>query len=130
MPLLQLQNITLSYSAAPLLKGADLQIDAGERICLVGRNGAGKTTLMRLITGEETAQEGEITRPSGLTNCALKASQRGQGLQVSSLFGCATAGLGAAQANACASSRQVAAQACRIGSGAKCLGIRLKSSST
>jgi len=66
MPLLQLQNITLSYSAAPLLKGADLQIDAGERICLVGRNGAGKTTLMRLITGEETAQEGEITRPSGL----------------------------------------------------------------
>jgi len=66
MPLLQLQNITLSYSAAPLLKGADLQIDAGERICLVGRNGAGKTTLMRLITGEETAQEGEITRPAGL----------------------------------------------------------------
>jgi ATP-binding cassette subfamily F protein uup len=66
MPLLQLQNITLSYSAAPLLKGADLQVDAGERICLVGRNGAGKTTLMRLITGEETAQEGEITRPAGL----------------------------------------------------------------
>jgi ATP-binding cassette subfamily F protein uup len=66
MPLLQLQNITLSYSAAPLLKGADLQIEAGERICLVGRNGAGKTTLMRLITGEETAQEGEITRPAGL----------------------------------------------------------------
>jgi ABC transport system ATP-binding/permease protein len=66
MPLLQLQNITLSYSAAPLLKGADLQIDVGERICLVGRNGAGKTSLLRLITGEETAQEGEITRPSGL----------------------------------------------------------------
>jgi ATP-binding cassette subfamily F protein uup len=67
MPLLQLQNITLSYSAAPLLKSADLQIDAGERICLVGRNGAGKTTLMRLMTGEETAQEGEITRAANLT---------------------------------------------------------------
>jgi len=66
MPLLQLRNITLRYSAAPLLDGADLQIDAGERICLVGRNGAGKTSLMRLMTGEETPQEGEITRPSSL----------------------------------------------------------------
>ena len=66
MPLLQLRNITLRYSAAPLLNGADLQIDAGERICLVGRNGAGKTSLMRLMTGEETPQEGEITRPASL----------------------------------------------------------------
>jgi ATP-binding cassette subfamily F protein uup len=66
MPLLQLRNITLRYSAAPLLDGADLQVDAGERICLVGRNGAGKTTLMRLMTGEETAQEGEISRPASL----------------------------------------------------------------
>ena len=67
MPLLQLRNITLRYSTAPLLDGADLQIDAGERICLVGRNGAGKTSLMRLMTGEETPQEGEITRPASLT---------------------------------------------------------------
>ena len=66
MPLLQLRNITLRYSAAPLLDGADLQIDAGERICLVGRNGAGKTTLMRVMTGEETPQEGEISRPASL----------------------------------------------------------------
>jgi ATP-binding cassette subfamily F protein uup len=71
MPLLQLRQITLAYSAAPLLKGADLQIDAGERICLVGRNGAGKTSLLRLITGEETPQEGEITRSGGLAIARL-----------------------------------------------------------
>ncbi|MEZ0298438.1 MAG: ATP-binding cassette domain-containing protein [Candidatus Methylacidiphilales bacterium] len=65
MPLLQLRQITLRYSAAPLLDAADFQVDAGERVCLLGRNGAGKTSLMRIITGEETPNEGEIIRPPG-----------------------------------------------------------------
>jgi ATP-binding cassette subfamily F protein uup len=63
MPLLQLRQVTLKYSAAPLLDEIDLQVEAGERICLLGRNGAGKTSLMRIITGEETPNEGEIIRP-------------------------------------------------------------------
>ena len=66
MPLLQLRQVTLRYSAAPLLNAADLTIDPGERVCLVGRNGAGKTSLLRLITAEEQPQEGEITRSNGL----------------------------------------------------------------
>ena len=64
MPLLQLRQITLKYSAAPLLDHIDFQVDPGERICLLGRNGAGKTSLMRIITGEETPNEGEIILPS------------------------------------------------------------------
>jgi ATP-binding cassette subfamily F protein uup len=60
MPLLQLRQITLKYSAAPLLDRVDFQVDAGERICLLGRNGAGKTSLMRIISGEETPNEGDI----------------------------------------------------------------------
>jgi ATP-binding cassette subfamily F protein uup len=63
MPLLQLRQITLKYSSAPLLDQIDFQVDAGERICLLGRNGAGKTSLMRIITGEETPNEGEIILP-------------------------------------------------------------------
>src|SRR5471032_1619689 len=63
MPLLQLRQITLKYSSAPLLDQVDFQVEAGERICLLGRNGAGKTSLMRIITGEETPNEGEIIRP-------------------------------------------------------------------
>jgi ATP-binding cassette subfamily F protein uup len=63
MPLLQLREITLKYSAAPLLDKVDFQVDAGERICLLGRNGAGKTSLMRIITGEETPNEGELILP-------------------------------------------------------------------
>src|ERR1700742_4506472 len=60
MPLLQLRQILLKYSAAPLLDHVDFQVEAGERICLLGRNGAGKTSLMRIITGEETPNGGEI----------------------------------------------------------------------
>jgi ATP-binding cassette subfamily F protein uup len=64
MPLLQLRQITLRYSSAPLLDRVDFQVDAGERICLLGRNGAGKTSLMRIITGEETPNDGEIIQSS------------------------------------------------------------------
>src|SRR5271163_2932231 len=64
MPLLHLRQITLKYSSAPLLDQVDFQVDAGERICLLGRNGAGKTSLMRIITGEETPNEGELIIPN------------------------------------------------------------------
>ena len=64
MPLLQLRQITLRYSSAPLLDRVDFQVDAGERICLLGRNGAGKTSLMRIITGEETPNDGEVIQSS------------------------------------------------------------------
>jgi ATP-binding cassette subfamily F protein uup len=65
MPLLQLQQVSLRYSAAPLLDQIDFQVDEGERICLLGRNGAGKTSLMRIITGEETPNEGDMVRTPG-----------------------------------------------------------------
>src|SRR6202453_199391 len=63
MPLLQLRQLTLKYGAAPLLDQIDFQVDAGERVCLLGRNGAGKTSLMRIITGEETPNSGELILP-------------------------------------------------------------------
>jgi ATP-binding cassette subfamily F protein uup len=62
MPLLRLENLSLAYGHVPLLAHVDLQIDAGERVCLVGRNGAGKTTLFRALTGAAVPDEGEIWR--------------------------------------------------------------------
>ena len=56
MALLSLQNITLKYGSGvaerPLLESVNLQIERGERVCLLGRNGAGKSTLLRLLSGE------------------------------------------------------------------------------
>jgi ATP-binding cassette subfamily F protein uup len=66
MPLLRLENISLSYGYLPLLAQVQFQIEAGERVCLVGRNGTGKTTLFRVITGEAVAEAGEVWAQDGL----------------------------------------------------------------
>lgn len=66
MPLISLRDITLAYGSAPLLDGIDLQIDRGERICLLGRNGAGKSSLLGLIAGEVAADSGTVDRQQGL----------------------------------------------------------------
>ncbi|MBK5968028.1 MULTISPECIES: ATP-binding cassette domain-containing protein [Thiorhodovibrio] len=60
MPLLSLRNLSLAYGAEPLLDGVDLDLEAGERVCLLGRNGAGKSTLLRIIAGELQADSGEV----------------------------------------------------------------------
>ncbi|MBE2180970.1 MAG: ATP-binding cassette domain-containing protein [Chthoniobacterales bacterium] len=65
MALLQLKSVSLHYGRDYLLEGADLSIEAGERVALLGRNGCGKTSLMRLIAGEEGASAGEILRTPG-----------------------------------------------------------------
>jgi len=72
MPLLRLEDISLAYGHIPLLARVDFQIDAGERVCLVGRNGAGKTTLLRVITGAVAPDEGEIWRMDTLRIACLE----------------------------------------------------------
>ena len=70
MALLSLYNIALSFGAGPLLDGVNLQIEPGERLCLLGRNGAGKSTLMKILDGNLKADGGSIARQPG-TRVAL-----------------------------------------------------------
>ncbi len=60
MPLVKLEGVSVSFSAAPLLDRVDFQIDPGERIALVGLNGAGKSTLMKLVSGEIQVDHGSV----------------------------------------------------------------------
>jgi len=62
MALLSLQNISIAFGGPKLLDGVTLQIEPGERICLVGRNGQGKSTLLKIISGELEPDKGEIVR--------------------------------------------------------------------
>ncbi len=50
-PLLTLQDIHLTIGNTQLLNGAELAVEAGERLCVVGRNGSGKSTLLRIAAG-------------------------------------------------------------------------------
>jgi ATP-binding cassette subfamily F protein 3 len=60
MSLLTITDVTLRMGGRILLEHADLAVDAGRRIGLVGRNGAGKSTLLRAIAGEQALDGGEI----------------------------------------------------------------------
>ncbi|OLO06501.1 ABC transporter ATP-binding protein [Salinicola sp. MH3R3-1] len=66
MALLRLEQLQLAYGHHTLFDGADLVIEKGERLALVGRNGTGKSTLMKLIAGENQADDGHIWRAPGL----------------------------------------------------------------
>ena len=60
MSLLTITGATIRLGGRSILNGADLMVDQGRRIGLVGRNGAGKSTLLRAILGELLLDGGDI----------------------------------------------------------------------
>lgn len=69
--LLRLKDIWLEFGDQPLLLGADLNIDRGERVCLIGRNGAGKTSLLKIVAGALQPDQGERIEAPHLGIAAL-----------------------------------------------------------
>jgi ABC transport system ATP-binding/permease protein len=66
MTLFTLKNAGLAFGLQPLLDDAQLAVQEGERIGLVGRNGVGKSTLLQVIAGRIALDAGEIARREGL----------------------------------------------------------------
>ncbi|GKW50205.1 ATP-binding cassette domain-containing protein [Halomonas sp. NCCP-2165] len=66
MTLLRLEQLQLAYGPQVLLDGAELVLEKGERLALVGRNGTGKSTLLRLVSGEILPDGGTLWRAPGL----------------------------------------------------------------
>ena len=65
--MISLTRISKQYGRQILFVDASFQLNPGETVGLVGPNGSGKTTLFRLIIGEETPDEGEISIPKKVT---------------------------------------------------------------
>jgi ATP-binding cassette subfamily F protein uup len=78
MPLLSFDRVSISFGRHALLEQASLQIDAGERVCLIGRNGAGKSTLLKIVDGEVVPDAGEVWRQPGLAIARLSQDLPGE----------------------------------------------------
>lgn len=66
MTILTANGLRVSFGEREVLRGATMAIEAGERVGLVGRNGSGKTTLVRILTGDQEADEGEVVKRTDL----------------------------------------------------------------
>ncbi|MEI8572824.1 ATP-binding cassette domain-containing protein [Methylomonas sp. LW13] len=74
MPLIRLTNVSIAFGTHALLDNAAFQLDAGERVGLLGRNGEGKSTLMKIIAGDIHADHGEIWKQPELRLAWLEQS--------------------------------------------------------
>ena len=72
MAQIRLRNIGLAFGPDKLLDNAELVIDSGDRIAILGRNGQGKSTLLKVIDGEIEPDEGEIVRSDGVRIARLQ----------------------------------------------------------
>lgn len=66
MSLVRLEKVSIAFGHHALLDEASLVIEKGERICIVGRNGAGKSTMLKLVSGEQTVDSGNLWLQQGL----------------------------------------------------------------
>jgi ATP-binding cassette subfamily F protein uup len=62
MPLVALDTVSIAFGHVPLLDQVSVQIDAGERVAVIGRNGTGKSTLLNILSGELPPDTGTVLR--------------------------------------------------------------------
>jgi ATP-binding cassette subfamily F protein uup len=77
VPIFTLDDVSLTFGHLPLFEHADLRIDAGERIALIGRNGSGKSSLLRVVSGELLPDSGTIWRAPGSRTARLDQDVQG-----------------------------------------------------
>ena len=63
---MSLRDVSLSFGGPKLLDRVNLQIERGDRLCLLGRNGEGKSSLLKLLVGEVAPDDGQVLRQQGL----------------------------------------------------------------
>jgi len=72
VPLAALDRVSIAFGHLPLLEEISLQIDARERVAIIGRNGTGKSTLLRIISGEVAPDGGTVWRQPALRIARLE----------------------------------------------------------
>lgn len=72
MDLIRITGAQLAFGTHPLLNNADMLIENGERVCIVGRNGAGKSSLLKVLDGQIQLDDGDINRLNELKIARLE----------------------------------------------------------
>src|SRR6266850_4269296 len=72
MPLVALERVSIAFGHLPLLDDISLQVDARERVSVIGRNGTGKSTLLQIISGEIPPDSGTVWRQPALRVARLE----------------------------------------------------------
>src|ERR671936_267017 len=65
--MISLSRISKQYGRQVLFVDTSFQLNPGEKVGLVGPNGSGKTTIFRMITGEESPDEGDVSVPKKMS---------------------------------------------------------------
>ena len=71
MALISLRDVCIAFGGSWLLDTVNLQIERGERVCLLGRNGTGKSTLLKIVNGDLPPDRGEAWRAQGVRTAYL-----------------------------------------------------------
>ncbi|MEE2000706.1 ATP-binding cassette domain-containing protein [Alkalimonas sp. MEB108] len=72
MEVLRFQQACLAFGTHPVLDKVDFSLFSGERVCLVGRNGAGKSTFLKVLTGQQSLDDGQVVLPTGVVLSRLE----------------------------------------------------------
>jgi ATP-binding cassette subfamily F protein uup len=67
----RLSDVSLAFGEQQILRNAELAIEAGERLCLIGRNGAGKSTTLKIIAGLVEPDDGKLEKSAELRMAML-----------------------------------------------------------
>jgi len=94
MALLGMHDVSIAFGGPPVLDRANLAIERGDRVCLLGRNGAGKSTILKLLDGTMQPDSGEIVRQTGAAVTRLEQDVPTD--VAGSIFDVVAAGLGEA----------------------------------
>ncbi len=91
-PLVELRNVTFGYGERVILRNLSLQVPRGKVTALMGASGGGKTTVLRLIGGQQKAQQGQVLLDGkdigGMDAAGLYSARRRMGMlfQFGALF--------------------------------------------
>jgi ATP-binding cassette subfamily F protein uup len=92
MPILTLENACLAFGHFALLDHADLVLDDGERVALIGRNGTGKSSLLSILAGQSKLDDGRVWRRDDAATAFVAQEPSFEGAQT--VFQAVAQGLG------------------------------------